>query len=175
VEGELPPRLGVLFMTKYLLCATVLLFGATALQADVFYFSYAGVGVSATGTLTASALGGGAYKVTDIGGLRNGTAITDTPLTGNLGAFFYGSSPALNAGAIMFGLHGLFGTDTVAFLGGRYTEVIAGLPLSSSGATTLQSFAIRLPEPSTLLLLFAMGLGVLVLAQKLPFKGTSSR
>lgn len=162
---------------KHLLYATLLFCSATALRADVFSFSYSGVGVTASGTLTANALGGGAYTVTDIiTGLRNGTAITDTPLIGTLGAFFYAGKPALNSGAIMFGLKGLFGTDTVTFAGVTGSETILGLPLGSSGTTALQSVSIsRLPEPSTLLLLFTMVLGVLVLARKLPFKKMPTR
>ena len=41
-------------MIKQLVCATVLLLGATVLRADVFSFSYSGMGVSLTGTVTAT-------------------------------------------------------------------------------------------------------------------------
>jgi hypothetical protein len=176
MEGELPSEAGGLStVLRHLLCTTVLLFGATALRADVFSFSYAGVGVSAFGTLTASAAGGGLYTVTDIVGYRNKVAITDSPLGGNLGAFYYNSSPGtplLNAGGIIFGLNGLTGLDTVYYANGFYQESIVAL--TGVATNNLQTFTIsRVPEPATLLLLCVMGLGVWILARKLPSKETS--
>jgi Na+/H+ antiporter NhaD/arsenite permease-like protein len=103
-EGELPPLTPeVSSVLKKLVCTTVLLFGATALRANIFSFSYAGVGLSAAGTVTASALAA-----------KDPKDPKDPKVT-------------------------------------------------------------SVPEPSTLLLLFAMGLGVLVLARKLPSKTTPSQ
>ena len=87
-------------MLKKLVYTTVLLFGATALRSDVFSFSNVGVGVSAGGTVTASALAA-----------KDPKDPKDPKVT-------------------------------------------------------------TVPEPSTLLLLFTMGLGVLVLARKLPSKSS---
>src|ERR1700730_7384851 len=100
---------GIIFVIKHLLCTTVLLFGATALRADVFSFSYAGAGVSAGGTLTAKSPGLGVYTVTSISGLRNGTAISNSPLGG--GAFTYNASThSLSSAGILFSAGGLLGT-----------------------------------------------------------------
>lgn len=52
---------------------------STAASATTFNWSYAGLGgyaVSASGSLQATPLGGGAYQVTSISGVRNGAPIT---------------------------------------------------------------------------------------------------
>jgi hypothetical protein len=156
-------------LLKHVLCIAVLVLmcGATALRADVFSFSYAGAGVSASGTLTADNLGSGVYAVTGMTGTRNGKAITDS--LG--GIFYYGSgNPFFDKGGIAFTLGDYFGIDTVLYDGGQYLETMFGFPGSS---TTLNTFTVtpsNLPEPSTLLLLLAMGSGFWVLGRKLPTK-----
>ena len=152
-------------MIKNLLCTAVLLFGATALRADVFSFSYAGTttllgSVSATGTVIATASLGGLYTISDIYGTRNGVSISAPTI--NMGTFTYGGS--LIAGTFNFLVNKQ--SDAVAFLGGGYAE--AGLnPLTvSAGKISISS----VPEAATLSLLFTMGLGVWLLARKLPSK-----
>jgi hypothetical protein len=54
----------------------VLLLSATSAYADTFQFSYSGGGVSASGLLNATPIGGGVYQVTSISGTRNGQPIT---------------------------------------------------------------------------------------------------
>jgi len=158
------------------MCTTVLLFGATALRADVFSFSYAGASVSASGTLTATALGLGAYTVTNITGIRNTTSFN----TGATGLFYYPTSnPLASGGLIAFnpglsGLAGLLGVTVsyASILGSGYYQETSGIT-----STRLTSFSITssVPEASTLLLLCMMGLGVWILARKLPSKETLSR
>jgi PEP-CTERM motif-containing protein len=154
-------------------CAAVLLFGATASRADQFSFSYSGAGVTASGTLTATAVGLGIYDVTDISGTRNGTAISDS-LAG--GVFNYGSSTPLLTLTYDFNVNSILGIpvptlDTVSYANGSYQEQTVGL--TGTTTTKLSNFYIgHVPEPSTLLLLFTMGLGFWVLARKLPAKKT---
>ncbi len=97
MEGKLrADRQGNNVVTKNLFCATVLVFGATALRADVFTFSYAGAGLSATGTITATKLALGVYEVTNITGTRTETGDGTQSITNSLlgdGTFNYGSSP----------------------------------------------------------------------------------
>jgi hypothetical protein len=136
-----------------------LLMGTTALQADVFSFSYSGSGVSVNGTITAASLTPGVYTISDISGIRNGKAFDDSPLGG--GSFTYGG-PLSSSGTMMFTV-GLIGLDTVTFSGRTYAE--AGL----AGASTGNNFSIsQVPEPATLSLLLAMGSGIWILARKLP-------
>ncbi|MBZ5623341.1 MAG: PEP-CTERM sorting domain-containing protein [Acidobacteriia bacterium] len=165
-------------MIKQLLCATVFLLGATALRADVFSFTYTGTisllgtttTVSETGTLTANALSAltpDLYTITNISGTRTSTSgkttdawtIFDPPGAG----FFIYSSPSSNSGTIYFSLRGYSSnTDTVTFGSGTGTEI--GPNLVTSGTFKIT----RVPEPAVLLLLLTMGLGVWVLARKLP-------
>lgn len=159
-------------MIKQLVCATVLLLGATVLRADVFSFSYSGMGVSLTGTVTATETLPGMYTVTDIVGTRTGSghtwAISDLPG----GSFLYSDSWG-SMGTFLLGLSGFSsGTDTLQFLGGLSVE--SGSAGASIGSFYLGS-SVPVPEPATLLLLCTMGLGVWVLARKLPAKQTSSR
>jgi hypothetical protein len=61
------------------LAGAVMLSLASAASATTFNWSYSGLNgyaVSASGTLQATPLGGGAYQVTSITGTRNGSAIT---------------------------------------------------------------------------------------------------
>jgi len=147
---------------KRLLCTGVLLLSATALRADVFSFSYAGVGVQAAGTLTAT-LGFLGYNVTNIYGTRNGTAFDASPI----GAGLFTYSPSSYSGSIAFSLGSLGLLNTVTFSNGDFAEV--GL----TGVKTGTNFSIsRVPELATMLLLFTMGLGVWVLARKLPYRNT---
>jgi len=149
------------------LLITVLLFGATVLRADVFSFSY---GSGVTGTVAAS-LSGGVYTVTNISGSYHGIAFDGTPVgTGSNYTLTY--SGGHGSGEIGFSL-GILGIPfyIVDFSNtGSYTESIFGLVPTDSG----KNFYIgRVPEPTTLLLLFTMGLGVWVLARKLPAKKRS--
>jgi hypothetical protein len=162
--------------------AMILLFGGMCLRADVFSFSYSGVSislsgtqsVSAFGTLTANALGGGLYQVTGITGTRDGTAITDP--SGDLGLLYTSSGGQLgldpgSAGIIAFDLAGMVGTDTVEYLSGvGYEETLLDLsnPLASSTAHLTSFNIVAVPEGSTLQILLALGLGVWILARKLP-------
>jgi len=159
-------------LTKQLLCVGVLMLTATALRADVFYFSYSGPGVSASGTVSAKKAGNsGLYTITDIDGSRNGETIG----MGN-GVFYDGSSlnPPLNAGGMSFTVKGVFGLANVTYVGGVYKEIFVG---KNGGTTTLNSFGIgsSVPEPSVLLLVFTMGLAIWVLARKMPLKKSPTR
>lgn len=150
-------------LNSRLLCTAVLLLSSTALRADVFNFSFSGPGgsslVDISGTITATATGGGNYNVTDLVGIWGTTAISD-PST-NKGSFHY-SGPSSN-GSFSFLLSGV--VNTVTFTGGNYFDT--GFPYVGS------DFAItRAPEAATISLLFAMGLGVWGMARKLRLKNS---
>jgi hypothetical protein len=165
MEGELPlNRAEDNILVKKLLCTAVLLFGATALRADVFSFSYAGTffgnTVSATGTVIATATLPNIYTITGLSGIRNGVSISAPSI--NKGSFIYSGSSSV--GSFNFLLNGS-GSDLLSFSGGLYTE--SGV----TGTNIGNNFSIRsVPEAATLSLLFTMGLGVWLLARKLPSK-----
>jgi hypothetical protein len=170
---------------RHLACLALLLVGASASRAAVFSFSYSGVAVSvlgthtdvsASGTLTATATTGGLYQVTGITGTRIIGSTDETITSSSSLGFLYSSSSGLtldpgSAGILAFDLSGITGTDTVEYISGvGYEETLVNLgsPLASSTAT-LTSFTITaMPEPATLLLFLAVGLGVWLLTRKLP-------
>jgi hypothetical protein len=168
---------------RHLACLAVLLFGGSALQASVFSFSYSGTElvsgthVSASGTLTATATTGGLYQVTGITGTRVVGSTDETITGGSSLGLLYSSGSGLgldpgSAGILTFGLSGITGTDTLEYISGLgYEEtLLAGL---SSSTANLTSFTITaMPEPATLLLFLSAGLGVWVLARKLPSRKT---
>jgi hypothetical protein len=150
--------------------------GATALRADVFSFSYSGVSalgnVTESATLMATATGIlGSYTVT---GILNGTrAVGGNSVNFNssslmAGSFTYGLPILSPLGSLKLSLAGL-GTDTLSFssLGG--TESFGLLSLKNSAGSFTMSRA-SVPEAATLSLLLTMGLGVWVLARKMPAK-----
>lgn len=160
MEGELPlNRREDNILVKKLLCTAVLLFGATALRADVFSFSYSGTtlfgSTSVTGTVIATALLPNTYTITDLYGTRKGVSVSD-PGTLLNGSFIYSGSSSSG----LFTFLSPSSSYTVAFNGGAYTEnvIIGGNNFTIS----------RVPEVATLSLLFTMGLGVWLLARKLP-------
>jgi hypothetical protein len=165
---------------KHILCTAVLVLGASVLRADSFNFLYSGTitnsttAVSASGTLTTVSLGGGIYEVTAITGKRTvgqtSAGITVSPLGQNLGLLYYdapGQSSNLD-GALVFGLNGIFGFDTLIYLGNNiYQETL--LNLGNPGASTVANVKMsvtHLPEPATPLLLLTMGLGIWVFMRK---------
>jgi hypothetical protein len=157
-------------MTGHLLGAALLLLSVNSLSADVFSFSYSGPGgISASGKITATPTGGGVYSMTGITGTRDGVQMSYSPV--GTGTFFYGGSAASSLGAIAFSLNSIFSFDTVSFAGGSYHETVAGFQNSSTTLSTLS--LTRLPEPSTILLLLTMGLGVFAVGRKLPGNKTS--
>jgi hypothetical protein len=151
-------------------CAAVLLLSSTVLRATVFDFSYSGPlifdTVSVTGIINATATGGGNYNITTLSGQRNGVSISDASLT-NKGSF----NADFEIGSFGFLVQG-HGVDTVTLYGlGLFSES-GGIPSPTAGF----NFSIvdppppSAPEAATLSLLFTMGLGVWVLARKLPAK-----
>jgi hypothetical protein len=159
-------------LIKKLLCTAVFLLSATALRADVFSFSYAGTffgnTASTTGTVTATAGSGGGYTITDLSGTRNGISISD-PST-EKGSFTLIGSSAF--GSFNFLLNGSSSRiDNVLFAGGVYTESgTTGLNIGNTFSISRVSDTSHVPETATLSLVFTMGLGVWVLARKLPKK-----
>ena len=157
-------------MTKLFLYTAVLLSVVTVAQADVFTFSYSGSGLSASGTVNAAAIGGGEYSITGlVSGSRDGQTITSAA-----GDFYYTGSPSIFSNAeLTLGVNGLI-FDLVVDNALDASE----LAVSNKGTTTdttLTSFSINrasVPEPSALLLLATMGLGVWLLARKLHLKKT---
>ncbi len=164
-------------MIQKLMCTAVLLMGATALRADVFSFSYSGVSalgnVTESATLMATATGIlGSYTVTGIlNGIRSvngGNSVNFNSSSLMAGSFTYGLPLLSPLGSLKLSLTGL-GTDTLSFssLGG--TESFGLLSLKNSAGSFTMSRA-SVPEAATLSLLLTMGLGVWVLARKMPAK-----
>jgi hypothetical protein len=143
-----------------LLCAATLLMGCSALRAEMFTFSYTGV----NGTISATNIGG-MYWVTDVSGIRKGVAFDASPLGG--GSFSYNGSSGF--GTIMFSVgSGFFSLpDVVTFNGGSYTDALGG------SGTTGFSLVRGVPEPSAILLLLTMGIGVWALLRKLSIRPRS--
>ena len=160
----------------FIFALAALLVSATSAYADTIQFSYTGNGVTASGVMYATPLGGGAYQVTSISGTRNGQAITGlipcTPIPPETRctAFGFGfdnliapaSALQLDFEGLLFGVQGL--PSPVNLFG--YTN--AGLPayddltwvFAPDGIhreyTNVQvdlTTTLVTPEPSTVLLL----------------------
>ncbi|MEI9976863.1 MAG: hypothetical protein WDO73_35335 [Ignavibacteriota bacterium] len=150
---------------KNLILSCVLLFGVTALRADVFSFSYTGTTllnktVTAAGSITADADGGGFYTITDLSGIQNGVTMNlfDPGIN-----FFYDGVTTF--GTFDFLLAGLNTPDILTFAGSSYS-VVGPAPISAG-----KDFQIsKVPETATLSLLFSMGLGVWLVARKRSLK-----
>jgi hypothetical protein len=156
-------------LKKHLLYTAVLLCGVTGLRADVFNFSYTGSQLSASGTLTATLVSGDTYKVTDITGQRNGSTIDGLV---SQGSFDYNGS-ASNV-SIVYDLGGIVYYDVSTDGSNTETTSILGFPVGTKNLTTFSISSVNgVPEPTGLLLLLTTGLGVCVMARKLPFKNTN--
>jgi len=145
-----------------LLCIAALLLSATGLRADVFSFSYSGTGllgsVSASGEITASGGSGGNYTITNITGTETGAFAGSMSVDPFETVLSYNGS----SGSFEFLIDGLIPV-AIAFSGGSFTlddPIEWGSNFQMVGA----------PEAGTLSLLVTIGLGVWVLARKLPLK-----
>ena len=157
----------------------VLLVGATSANADTFQFSYSGSGVSASGVLNATPVGGGIYIVTSISGTRNGQPITGlvpcnpiSPATYCTGVgynydnlLFPTSTMQLDLYGLVFGVEGLTNPVNLYWESRIPSPVYMELTWVATGGTpsrlytpTEVSFSnTAVPEPSTVLL-FGSGL-----------------
>ena len=146
---------------KNLLAIAVLFWGATALRADSFVFSYSGGSLTVSGNLTATPDGSNIFTVNSVTGTSNGTTIND--ISGDNGSFYYAGD--LSTGSFDFLVNGQ--TDWVVFFpDGFYIADGNGNKLYTGTNFTISA----VPESATLSLLLSMGLGVVVLARKLPGK-----
>jgi hypothetical protein len=139
------------------LCAASLLLSASALRADTFNFTYTGV----TGTVTATLvnpLTPGIYNITNVRGIDNNVSFNSSLPGGTLTYNASGST-----GVMMFVVGGAL--DTVTFANGTYVD-------SLSGTASTRGFSLTpaVAEPTAILLLLIMGLGVWLLARKLHFQ-----
>jgi hypothetical protein len=149
-------------MTGKLFCTAALLFTATALRAATFDFSFSGAGipgsVTASGVITATETLPGIYTITGLTGTQNGQNIS---LDGSSTFIYSGSS---GVGTLEFLVSG--GVDTVTFAAGVFSETgVTGLDAGTNFTLTDPP---SVSEAGTLSLLFTMGLGVYLLARKLP-------
>jgi hypothetical protein len=146
---------------KLLLCGAMLLWGATALRASQFDFSYSGTGipgaVTASGVITATEELPGIYEITGLTGTQNGKTIS---LDGTGSTFIYSGSSG--TGTLEFLVAGL-GADSVAFAGSIFSE--SGVTGADTGSNfTLSDPPLAAPEPPSLSLLL-IGLGGLLFAR----------
>jgi hypothetical protein len=149
-------------LIRKVVCTACLLWGATALRADVFDFSYSGNWfgntVNGSGTLTATQVIPGIYTITSISGTQNGIGFS---MTGTGNSLVY--SGGTGTGTFDLMIQGL-GLDVLTFAGSLYTET------GATGTNLGTNFRIvdPVPEVSTVSLLSAMGLGVWLLVRKFP-------
>lgn len=154
----------------------VLLVGATSADADTIQFSYSGSGVSASGLLNATPVGGGVYNVTSISGTRNGQPITGLfpcspipPATycTNYGynydnQLFLTSTPQLDLYGLVFGVQGVTNAINLYWESRIPSPVYIELTWVATGGIPSRlytytpvefSTAAAIPEPSAVLLL----------------------
>jgi hypothetical protein len=150
-------------MTGKVACFAFLFLSATALRADVFNFSFSGNTVSTSGTVTATDVVPGVYKITNISGTQNGVSFS---MTGSGNTLVYNGGSATGTFDLM--ITGV-GMDVLSFAGNTYSET------GATGANSGTNFrmASSVPEASTASLLLAMGLGVWILARKFPSRKRS--
>src|ERR1700686_353099 len=182
LEVGTPLTVGGLYMRKSLrtLAAFPVLFLFLGCAQNVFAdsvtfdFSISGVGISASGTLTATLLSGNQYLVTSINGMQNGNAMT------LLGLNVYGSndnqinsmSPFLTTFGLGFVLAGATTDYNVYYdnISGStgYFECSSALTpchLLGSGEPVKVSLS-QVPEPGTLMLLGSGLLGLAGIARR---------
>jgi hypothetical protein len=152
---------------KTLIACGTLFLSSAALRADVFAYSYTGTTagnhiVSGAGDITATADGsGGFYTITALSGTQNNI---DTSLTAGLNFFYDGS---VSFGTFDFLLqNNPNGFYALGFSNGSYSVAYDAIVPVSTGTFTIS----KVPEAATLTLLLSMGMGVWLLARKLPLK-----
>jgi hypothetical protein len=155
----------------------LLLAGTQNLYADsvTFDFSISGVGITASGTFTATLVSGNEYLVTSINGMQNGAAMT---LLG-VGAYadnnneIFSSAPFLTNGGLAFVLSGGTTAYNVYFDPGvGYFECSSALtPCHALGSGTPVQFSLsEVPELGTLTLLGSGLLGLAGMARRKLFR-----
>ncbi|MBV9084866.1 MAG: hypothetical protein JOZ62_19480 [Acidobacteriaceae bacterium] len=154
-------------LSRLVIACAVLGCWAAGLHATSFDFSYTGPGVTASGVLTATSIGGSRYMVTDMSGTRNGAVITGiVPGAGTYnGEFIYDNlistaPPIVDAEGILFRVQGLpdavnicYGQDAASDC--EFNGMLAYTEVTSDGhgnteAIPLTSFSVSLlavPEP----------------------------
>lgn len=144
----------------------ILLGSAQSLYADTtFDFSFAGSGIDASGSVTASFVSGDTYLVTSLSGTQNGETMTLLPPEGyaDNDNYFFTPGPFLDIPGVSFSLPG--GTDyNVYYDAGTYYEcnnVDDGVCYVGSGVPLTSGSLSPAPEPGTLVL---FGTGLLGLA-----------
>jgi PEP-CTERM motif len=153
--------------------AVLILLGcAKTMYADTtYYFSFDGSGINASGSVTASPLGGGEYLITSLTGTQNGepmTLVAPDGYGGNDNDFFT-TAPFLDGLGVTFSLPSL--TDYNVYFAGTYLECnsVDNNPCETGDGVPLTSGSLSLtPEPGTLVL---FGTGLLGLAALLRRKG----
>ncbi|MBC7940110.1 MAG: PEP-CTERM sorting domain-containing protein [Chitinophagaceae bacterium] len=151
-------------LKKLVLCAAVALSAAGTAQADQLWsWSYAGTGVTASGTFTTAGLALAPEAVTSITGARNGAPIVGLVALGADPDFIYdnlfqAAPPHFTDGGLVFSFSGGLPNVNLYYLGGDFVD----LRIVDGDAVEIPvSFSVTaVPEPSTALAMMA-GLGLL--------------
>ena len=136
---------------------------STAAHADIWAFSYTGVGVTASGTFTTAGSALVPENILSISGTRNGAAITGLVPVGVDPDFLYDNqftriSPNFTDGGMLFSVVGVGSNVNVYFFETGYFDLaINGLNVVETPITWTVT---AVPEPATVLSMMA-GLGLL--------------
>jgi hypothetical protein len=162
--GLVKPRL-----IAFALAGVVALFAAQPTRAESFTFSISGAGITASGSLTVTPLGGGIDLITGLNGKQNGQKMTLLGIGGfdlNDNVLYTSSSDELDSLGFSFAAGGhnykVYFNEFPALLGGSETYYETSV-LGALGGKV--SFAT--PEPPVYLLLAVGLLGLLITRRKL--------
>jgi len=136
-----------------------------------FDFSFSGVGIKTSGSLTATLISGNEYLVTSISGMQNGASMTllaPAAYAGNDNIIF-SSNPFLNSAGLAFVLSSGATDYNIYFNPGTDTYLecnSAGGVCNLGVGTVVQGTLTEVPEPGTWILLGSGLLGLPAMARR---------